>query len=208
MLIEGELQPLAWTAAGCLAALCFGLRRPKRRALRSYYFLIGAAFMLVEYGIVSAFRSFLGDPVTTAYAVMLFLLAGMAFGSARLPVFLAWSRRRQCVCAAAALLVSAATIRWLPLDLAFAPIGIRSLLAAVAVVPVAVLLGIFFPLGLRGQTHEAVASAYLYDALGTVAGFMLFYLVALQAGTAAPFVIGAVACAAAWWVLPAQAVRS
>jgi hypothetical protein len=131
----------------------------------------------------------------------------MALGSTRLPVFLAWSRTRQSVCAAAALLVSAATIWWLPLDLAFAPIGIRSLLAAIAVVPVAVLLGIFFPLGLRGQTHEAVSTAYLYDALGTIAGFILFYLIALQAGTSAPFVFGAAAYAAAWWILPGRIGR-
>jgi hypothetical protein len=193
--------------AACLAALLIGLRRSKQRAVRSYYFLIGAAFMLVQYGMVSAFRSFLGDPVTTAYSIVLFLLGGMALGSTRLPVFLAWSRPRQCVFAAAALLVSAGTIWWLPLDLAFAPIGFRSLLAAIAVVPVAVLLGVFFPLGLRGQTHEAVATAYLYDALGTIAGFVLFYLIALQAGTAAPFAFGAVAYAAAWWVLPARITR-
>jgi predicted membrane-bound spermidine synthase len=203
----GELRPLAWMVAGCFAALLVGLRRPKQRAVRSYYFLIGAAFMLVQYGMVSAFRSFLGDPVTTAYAIVLFLLGGMALGSMRLPVFLAWSRPRQYVFAAAALLVSAATICWLPLDLAFAPIAIRSLLAAIAVVPVAVLLGIFFPLGLRGQAHEAVATAYLYDALGTIAGFVLFYLIALQAGTSASFVIGALAYASAWWILPARIGR-
>jgi hypothetical protein len=203
----GELRPLAWMIAACLTALLIGLRRPKQRAVRSYYFLIGAAFMLVQYGIVSAFRSFLGDPVTTAYAIVLFLLGGMALGSTWLPVFLAWPRPRQCAFSAAAVLVSAGTIWWLPLDLAFAPIGIRSLLAAIAVVPVAVLLGIFFPLGLRGQSHEAVATAYLYDALGTIAGFMLFYLVALQAGTTAPFAFGAAAYAAAWWILPARIGR-
>jgi hypothetical protein len=60
---------------------------------------------------------------------------------------------------------------------------------------------------LRGQPHEAVPTAYLYDALGTIAGFMLFYWVALQAGTAAPFAFGAVAYATAWWVLPARIGR-
>jgi len=203
----GELQPLAWIIAACVAALLFGMRRPKQRAVRSYYFLVGAAFMLVQYGLISAFRSFLGDPVTTAYAIVLFLLGGMAIGSMQLSAFLLWSSQRQCAFAAVALLVSTATIWWLPLDLAFAPIGVRSLLAAIAVVPIAVLLGIFFPLGLRGQPHEAVPTAYLYDALGTIAGFMLFYWVALQAGTTAPFAFGAVAYAAAWWVLPARIGR-
>jgi hypothetical protein len=163
--------------------------------------------MLVQYGLISAFRSFLGDPVTTAYAIVLFLLGGMAIGSMQLSAFLLWSSQRQCAFAAVALLVSTATIWWLPLDLAFAPIGVRSLLAAIAVVPIAVLLGIFFPLGLREQPHEAVPTAYLYDALGTIAGFMLFYWVALQAGTTAPFAFGAVAYAAAWWVLPARIGR-
>jgi predicted membrane-bound spermidine synthase len=203
----GELRPLAWMAAACFAALIFGLRRSEQRAVRSYYFLIGAAFMLVQYAMVSAFRSFLGDPVTTAYAIVLFLLGGMALGSAQLSRFLTWPGRRQIACTVTALLISFATIWWLPLDLAFAPIGIRSLVAAVAVLPVAVLLGVFFPLGLRDQNHEAVATAYLYDALGTVAGFMLFYLIALQAGTTAPFAIGGIAYATAWWVLPAQIGR-
>ena len=198
----GDLLPLAWTIAGCFVALLFGLRRPKRRRVRAYYFLIGAGFVLVQYGIVSTFRSFLGDPVTTAYAIVLFLLGGMAFGSARLPMFLTWPRRRQRVYAGMAVLVSAAALWWLPLDLAFAPVGLRLLVAAIAVVPVAVLLGIFFPLGLRGQSHEAVATAYLYDALGTVAGFMLFYLVALQAGTTTPLGVGAIAYAAAWRIAP------
>jgi hypothetical protein len=80
-------------------------------------------------------------------------------------------------------------------------LAIRLLIAAIAVIPVGVLLGIFFPLGLQGQSHEAVAIANLYDALGTVAGFLLFYLIALQAGTNAPFGVGAIAYAAAWWTL-------
>ncbi len=198
----GELRPLAWMIAGCFVALLFGVRKPKRRRIRAYYFLIGAAFMLVQYGIVSTFRSFLGDPFTTAYAVILLLLGGMALGSARLRVFLAWPRWRQRVCAGMAVLVSAAALSWLPLGLVFTPIGVRLLVAAIAVVPVAVLLGIFFPLGLRGQSHEAVATAYLYDALGTIAGFMLFYLVALQAGTTPPLGVGAIAYAAAWRIAP------
>ena len=65
-----------------------GLAAPGRRALRAYYFLIGLAFVLVQYGVVSTFRSFFGDPVSTAYAVVLLLLAGMALGSARLPALL------------------------------------------------------------------------------------------------------------------------
>ncbi len=200
----GELRPLAWTIGGCAAVLLLGLRRPNGRRTRVYYFLIGAAFMLVQYAIVSAFRSFLGDPVTTAYSVVLLLLGGMAVGSARLPAFLAWPRGRQRIFAGVALLLSAAALGCLPTDLAFAPFGVRLLIAAIAVIPVGVLLGIFFPLGLQGQGPEAVATAYLYDALGTVVGFLLFYVVALQLGIVAPFGVGAIAYALAWWILHAR----
>jgi predicted membrane-bound spermidine synthase len=197
----GELRPLGWMIGGCALALLFGMRRSKRRRIRAYYFLIGTAFMLAQYGIVSAFRSFLGDPVTTAYSIVLLLLGGMAFGSARLSAFLDWPRQKQRICAGVALMVSAAALWWLPLDLGFAPVALRLLIATIAVAPVGVLLGIFFPLGLRGQSPESVATAYLYDALGTVAGFLLFHIVSIQLGIAAAFAAGALAYAAAWGVV-------
>ena len=158
--------------------------------------------MLVQYGVVSTFRSFFGDPVTTAYAVVLMLLGGMAIGSARLRSFLAWSRPRRYRLAATALLVSSAALWLLPVDLAFAPGGFRLLVAGVTVVPGAVLLGVFFPLGLRGQPREAVVTAYVFDALGTVVGFLLFYLVALPSGIPVALGAGLLGYAAAWGVLP------
>jgi NitT/TauT family transport system permease protein len=42
--------------------------------------VIGAAFMLVQYGLLSTFRSFFGDPIATSYGVLLLLLIGMAIG--------------------------------------------------------------------------------------------------------------------------------
>ena len=207
---EGELRPLAWLAAGAVAAWLLGLaapvRRPLRgrqgRQLRAYYFLIGIAFMLVQYGLVSMFRSFFGDPVSTAYAVVLLLLGGMAIGSARLSAFLAWPRARRWGLAAAALVISCAALAWLPLDLAFEPAPIRLLVAALVVLPGAVLLGVFFPLGLRGQPPEAVTSAYVFDALGTVVGFLLFYLIALGSGILFALGAGGLVYVAAWGVLP------
>jgi predicted membrane-bound spermidine synthase len=198
---SGELRPLGWMIGGCALALLFGMRRSKRRRIRAYYFLIGTAFMLAQYGIVSTFRSFLGDPVTTAYSIVLLLLGGMAFGSARLSAFLNWPRQKQRICVGVALMVSAAALWWLPLDLGFTPVALRLLIATIAVAPVGVLLGIFFPLGLRGQPPESVATAYLYDALGTVAGFLLFCVVSIQLGIAAAFAAGALAYTAAWGVV-------
>jgi hypothetical protein len=207
---EGELRPLAWLVASAVAAWLLGLaasgrRRPlgrQVRQLRAYYFFIGVAFMLVQYGLVSMFRSFFGDPVSTAYAVVLLLLGGMAIGSTRLPAFLAWPRARRWGLAAAALSISCAALGWLPLDLAFQPVLIRLLVAALVVLPGAVLLGIFFPLGLRGQPPEAVTSAYVFDALGTVVGFLLFYLIALGSGIPLALGAGGLVYTGAWALLP------
>jgi MFS family permease len=160
------------------------------------------AFMLVQYGLVSMFRSFFGDPVSTAYAVVLLLLGGMAIGSARLPAFLAWPRVRRWGLAAVALSISCAALGWLPLDLAFQPAAIRLLVAALVVLPGAVLLGVFFPLGLRDQPPEAVTSAYVFDALGTVVGFLLFYLIALGSGIPLALVAGGLVYTVAWGLLP------
>jgi hypothetical protein len=199
---RGELRPLAWLVAGGFLALAVGVAVPGRRRLRGYYFTIGVSFMLVQYGVVSTFRSFFGDPVTTAYAVVLMLLGGMAIGSARLRSFLAWSRLRRYRLATMALLVSGAALGMLPVDLAFAPAGLRLLVALVTVVPGAVLLGVFFPLGLHGQPREVVVTAYVFDALGTVVGFLLFYLVALPSGIPIALGAGLLGYAAAWGVLP------
>jgi hypothetical protein len=207
---EGELRPLAWLAASAVAVWLLGLAAPGRRRpggrpgrqLRAYYFFIGIAFMLVQYGLVSMFRSFFGDPVSTAYAVVLLLLGGMAIGSARLPAFLAWPRTRRWGLSAVALFISCVALGWLPLDLAFQPAAIRLLVAAVVVLPGAVLLGVFFPLGLRDQPPEAVTSAYVFDALGTVVGFLLFYLIALGSGIPLALGAGGLAYAVAWGLLP------
>ena len=103
--------------------------------------------------------------------------------------------------AATAVFISATALWWLPIDLAFSPAALRLGVAGVAVLPGAVLLGVFFPLGLRGQPPEAVATAYIFDALGTVVGFLLFYLIALQSGIPVAPAVGALAYCAAWIVL-------
>jgi hypothetical protein len=55
---------------------------------------------------------------------------------------------------------------------------------------------------LRNQPPEAVTTAYVFDALGTVVGFMLFYLVALWGGIPLALGAGGLAYLAAWGLLP------
>ena len=70
----------------------------------------------------------------------------------------------------------------LPHHLGMSPWPLRLLIVAMAVVPLGSVLGTFFPLGLRQESDDTVPMAYLFDALGAVAGFFIFYHVALWGG--------------------------
>ncbi len=159
-----------------------GLVRARRRRLGGYFTLIGAGFVLVQYGLQSHLRSFLGDPVTTAYAALLLLLAGMALGSARIESALAWSPRIRRLSLTALTLLSALLLAAFPFQWSNAPFALRLALVAAARVPLGVALGIFFPLGLRGQGPDAAPAAYAWDAVGAVLGFALFHLIAMPFG--------------------------
>jgi hypothetical protein len=147
--------------------------------------------------LLSSFRSFFGDPVSTAYVVLLLLLAGMAVGSAGLGGFLALSPGKRRGLALAAALLSAGVVVCLPFQWSLAPWPLRLAIAAAGLLPLGVLLGVFFPLGLRGHPERAVAEAYGFDALGTVMGFLIFPLLALPLGLPAALGAGALGYAAA-----------
>ena len=141
--------------------------------------------MLAQYWLMSWFRSFFGDPVSTAYTVLLLLLVGIAAGSASLERLMAASRWKSIASIVLALGVSILVLAFLPHSLGLSPWPLRLLVVAVALVPLGWVLGAFFPLGLRRESDDAVPMAYLFDALGAVAGFFIFYHVALWGGLVA-----------------------
>ena len=179
-----------------------GVAVPGRRRVRVYYLVIGAAFMLVQYGLLSTFRSFFGDPIATSYGVLLLLLIGMAIGSARLRKILALPGPLRGALMIGAVGCATLAVVALPSDLGLSSWLPRFGIAAVTLLPLGVLLGTFFPLGLRGQPESAVSRADVFDALGTVVGFLLFPLIALPFGIPAALGCGAFAYALAFFLLP------
>ncbi len=175
-------RSLAWVILATVLALLLGLRSPTRRRFRLYFYCIGAGLMLVQYGLMSWFRSFFGDPVSTSYTVLLLLLVGIAAGSASLERMLLASRWKSFTAIAIAVGVSVLVLAFLPDSLGLSPWSSRFLVAAIALLPLGWVLGVFFPLGLRQESEEAIPAAYLFDSLGSVAGFFAFYWITLWGG--------------------------
>jgi SAM-dependent methyltransferase len=187
------LRPLALGCAGAATMLLGALVPTRRRRLGGYFALIGAGFVLVQYGLQSHLRSFLGDPVTTAYAALLLLLGGMALGSAKLEASMAWRPPTRWVAAVGLVALSTCLLVGLPFHWSNAAFGLRLAVVSAALVPLGMVLGAFFPLGLRGEDESAAPAAYAWDAAGAVLGFGLFHLIAMPMGIPATLLAGGVA---------------
>lgn len=169
------LPSLLWAALTASVLVCGypllrGLRgrsgKRSRRQLPAHVLLfaaLGFGFMLIEVSVVQRLTFFLGDPVL-ALAVLLFsLLACMGIGSllsgriqaARLRQALSRSGSAIAVAAILYALLLPGLLEWLlPLGL-----GSRVLSAVLLLAPLALLLGLPFPLGLRLLAASGKGSA-------------------------------------------------
>ena len=101
-----------------------------------------------------------------------------------------------------AALGSLALLFALPEGWGLCPLAQRLAYASLALLPLGVLLGVFFPLGLRGAPPSAVATAYLWDAFGTALGFHFFHAIALPLGIGSALFGGVLAYGVAWSLRP------
>ena len=67
---------------------------------------------------------------------------------------------------------------------------LRELFALLATAPGGILMGLYLPIGLVRASHQLVGANLSADALGTLAGYALMFLVALQLGIAAYGLMG------------------
>lgn len=172
--IPASLRPLLFTLVGVVVvgggALAYAQRRIGSRALRGaplYFAALGAGFIIVEIGIIQQTRLFLGHPTPAVTTVLAALLIGGGIGSilsgrlvsddATVPVWPA-------VGVAALLILWLVT--WPALSDQFVQAGqvARMLVAGASLLPLALFMGMPFPLGLRtvgraGERHVALAWA-------------------------------------------------
>jgi hypothetical protein len=211
----GYLTLLATLAqAGVLGALALllptALRAgrpvgPGSSRLLVYFGAIGLAYLAAELAAIQQLTLLLGHPVYAVSAVLALLLVSSGVGSVlsdRLRP--AWGIRAVSLVAG---LLGVAAVGLLPLvhGLDDAPTGLRIAGAALALVPLGVLMGLPFPLGLRALARENAARvswAWAANSFASVVAAPLAALVALEVGSPMLFAVGA-----AGYLLAAAALR-
>jgi hypothetical protein len=153
---------------------------PRRRlAFLAYFGALGAGFILLEISMIQRFVLFLGYPTYSLTVVMLSLLASTGVGSllserVREPI----ARVLPARLAALALLVAG----WLVAAPAVfdallgAPLAVRIAVSIALLVPLGLVLGAFFPLGIRMAEREGsslVPWAWAVNGCATVIGTLL-----------------------------------
>jgi len=197
--VPESLQPLLWGLAAIVAVggamSVAGQRRARPRALRRaplYFAALGTGFMLVEVAVIQQVRLFLGHPtlaVTTALAVLL-IAGGLGSGLAgRLGRTAGGAETAVPVgpALAAALLVLIWSLCW-PLAsraLLAAALPLRILVVVAGLAPLAFVMGMPFPLGLRWAGRggsQPVALGWAVNGVMSVAGSTLAVTLAILAG--------------------------
>jgi hypothetical protein len=172
----------------------------RRGSLVWYFATLGLAYLLAEIAAIQQLTLLLGHPVYAVTAVLAAMLVGSGVGSA-------WSDRLSALRARGvtlglAVMCGALAMGLLPLVHALegAGVGARVFSAALLLGPLAFLMGMPFPLGLRRFTRNEpgrVAWAWAANSFASVVAAPLAALIALEAGSEAVFGAAAAAYAAA-----------
>jgi hypothetical protein len=164
--------------------------RGRRVPLLGYFGALGFAYLLAEIAAIQQLTLLLGHPVYAVAAVLAAVLIGSGFGSA-------WSDRltpgrARDVTFGLAVACGTLAVGLLPLVHATERFGLgaRALAAALALGPLAVVMGMPFPLGLRrlaGDDTARVAWAWAANGFASVVAAPMAALIALEAGSGAVF---------------------
>lgn len=211
--IPASLRPLLWGMAGIVVAaaglLAYAQRRLTDTVLRGaplYFAALGIGFIVVEIGVIQQTRLFLGHPTLAVTTVVGTLLVGGGIGSlaaGRLvddPDVPIWPA------AGVGGLLIIWVFLWPILSERFlaGSTSTRLLVASLSLLPVAFLMGMPFPLGLRAlgryaRSDRHVALAWAVNGVMTVVGSVVAVALAIVAGFTWVLMLGLAAyvCAAA-----------
>jgi len=207
---EGQLVLLVMLAQGLVCSvLLIGLplirvARPTAHAGRTqlgiggYFAALGLGFVFVEIGLIQQFTLFLGYPTYALSCVLAAMLASSGFGSLLsghvadrdLSRALGQTLVALFVLLAVLLLVYPALLR----ALLTVPLGLRALLAVLLIAPFGLVMGRFFPLGLRVVEQRAPAYvpwAWAINGCCSVVGTILSVILAISLGFQNLFLIAA-----------------
>lgn len=188
--------------AGLIFVVLFLRRRSTGRG--GYFTLIGAAYILTQMAVISAWQSCFGDPLKTMSVIFLIWSLGAAAGA------LASQKLAPRPFTAGTLLIAAAFYAWWGLSaipLTDPRRAHQAATAAALVLPVSFVCGIFFPQGCAGLTRDLCLEALLWDGLGAALGFPLYFAVSIAWGVSFCVPIAAAAYAAALLFCDGQRAR-
>lgn len=168
--------------------------------LVGYFLAIGFAYLAAEVAAIQQFNLLLGHPVYAVAAVLVAFLVCSGLGSA-------WSDGRPHgsgwivgLVLAGMLAVCAALLLGLVHLMVSAPLVVRAIVALLVLAPLAFVMGLPFPLGLRSLARDRgrdVAWAWAANGFASVVATPLAALVALEAGSDSLFLFAAAAYAGA-----------
>ena len=207
---EGQLVLLVMLVQALVcSALLIGLplirvARPAARAGRTrlaigvYFAALGLGFVFVEIGLIQQFTLFLGYPTYALSCVLAAMLASSGLGSLLsgrvadrdLARALGQTLAALMVLLAVLLLVYPALLR----ALLTVPLGVRALLAVGLIAPFGLVMGRFFPLGLRVVEQRVPAYipwAWAINGCCSVVGTILSVILAISVGFQNLFLIAA-----------------
>jgi hypothetical protein len=173
-----------------------------RGRLVGYFAAIGFAYLTAEIAAIQQLGLLLGHPVYAVAAVLAAFLICSGVGSAwsdRLPMERTW---RWAAVLAGMLIIYAAALLSIVHLLQAGHMSVRVIAGFLMMAPLALLMGLPFPLGLRSISRagtEGIAWAWAANGFASVVATPLAALIALEAGSRALFLAAALAyaCAAA-----------
>ena len=171
-----------------------------------YFSLLGVAFLFVEIPLIQRWILFLGHPTYAFVTVVVGLLTFSSLGSALARS--AWLPRKL---AFGTLVLLVLITPWLTLCLGYrimdTPFIVRAGIAGLSLAPLAVLMGLPFPLGLTWleyQAPELIPWAWAVNGCASVVSAVLAAILALSYGFKLVLILGAVAYGGAFAIIFSQ----
>jgi hypothetical protein len=191
-----------------LGGLLFGAPLLARRGrpgaggvrLVGYFLAIGVGYLAAELAAIQQLGLLLGHPVYAVAATLIAFLSCSGAGSLYADRLVGPGRRAALPVLVVGLVVAAVAMLPLVHRVQAAPLVLRAVIAALALAPLACLMGLPFPLGLRAfapADPTRLAWAWAANGFASVVAAPLAALVALEHGSPALFLLAAGAYAAA-----------
>lgn len=162
-----------------------------------YFSLIGAGFMLAEIALIQRLTVFLSHPLYALGILLFTLIASTGVGSLlsdRLPLARKPWPQVLALLAAAGLIALSFLLTLLLARLAVAPMAVKIAVSVIVIFPVGLLLGTFFPAGMRLAREASAEETPWYWALNGIFGVLcsaLAVLISIYAGVSVNFYLAA-----------------